>query len=212
MKILLIDDHPLVTAALGSLLLDIVPLAQVLTAADAVGAERLLDSHPDADLMLLDLALPGARGTSLLEVVIARAPRLKILVISGFCDQRSVERVLLLGAAGFVPKSMAWDTLVAAIKHVLSGGVYIPTDLLCGSGRGLETIPQPLEAQAGLTQRQAEVLSLLAQGAPLKTISSELRISDGTIKSHVRAIYRAFGASNRTQALFVARRRGYEVG
>src|SRR5882672_3945971 len=212
MKILLVDDHPLVTAAFEILLLDIVPAAQVLTAADAAGAERLLDGNPDADLMLLDLVLPGARGTSLLEMVIARAPRLRILVVSGFCDQRSVERVLHLGAAGFVPKSMAWDTLVAAIKLVLSGGVYIPTHLLYENRRQREALRPPVEARIDLTQRQAEVLGLLARGAPLKTISSELQISDGTTKSHVRAIYRAFGASNRTEALFVARRQGYEVG
>jgi DNA-binding NarL/FixJ family response regulator len=222
MKILVVDDHSLITDALRILLLDIDPEAVVHTAADAAGAERLLDQHPDADLMLLDLTLPGASGTSLLESLVARAPDLKILVLSGVQDQRSVMRVLQLGAAGFVPKSMASETLVSAIRFVLSGGVYIPADLLDdvtrGAGmlglpeRGRDMLGQPTTNRVQLTERQEQVLQLLARGAPIKIICRELGLSEGTVKTHVTAIYRAFGASNRTEALLAARRQGYDVG
>jgi DNA-binding NarL/FixJ family response regulator len=222
MKILVVDDHSLITDALRILLLDIDPEAVVHTAADAVGAEKLLDQHPDADLMLLDLTLPGASGTSLLESLVARAPDLKILVLSGVQDQRSVMRVLQLGAAGFVPKSMASETLVSAIRFVLSGGVYIPADLLDdvtrGAGilglpeRGRDMLGQPTTNRVQLTERQEQVLQLLARGAPIKIICRELGLSEGTVKTHVTAIYRAFGASNRTEALLAARRQGYDVG
>jgi DNA-binding NarL/FixJ family response regulator len=222
MKILVVDDHSLITDALRILLLDIDPEAVVHTAADAVGAEKLLDQHPDADLMLLDLTLPGASGTSLLESLVARAPDLKILVLSGVQDQRSVMRVLQLGAAGFVPKSMASETLVSAIRFVLSGGVYIPADLLDdvtrGAGilglpeRGRDMLGQPTTNRVQLTERQEQVLQLLARGAPIKIICGELGLSEGTVKTHVTAIYRAFGASNRTEALLAARRQGYDVG
>jgi DNA-binding NarL/FixJ family response regulator len=222
MKILVVDDHSLITDALRILLLDIDPEAVVHTAADAVGAEKLLDQHPDADLMLLDLTLPGASGTSLLESLVARAPDLKILVLSGVQDQRSVMRVLQLGAAGFVPKSMASETLVSAIRFVLSGGVYIPADLLDdvtrGAGilglpeRGRDMLGQPTTNRVQLTERQEQVLQLLARGAPIKIICGELGLSEGTVKTHVTAIYRAFGASNRTEALLAARRHGYDVG
>jgi DNA-binding NarL/FixJ family response regulator len=222
MKILVVDDHSLITDALRILLLDIDPEAVVRTAADAVGAEKLLDQHPDADLMLLDLTLPGASGTSLLESLVARAPDLKILVLSGVQDQRSVMRVLQLGAAGFVPKSMASETLVSAIRFVLSGGVYIPADLLDdvtrGAGilglpeRGRDMLGQPTTNRVQLTERQEQVLQLLARGAPIKIICRELGLSEGTVKTHVTAIYRAFGASNRTEALLAARRQGYDVG
>jgi len=212
MKILLVDDHALIAAALRILLLDIDPNAQVLTAGDAVDAKKLLDAHPDADLMLLDLALPGVSGTSLLEAIRGWAPNLKVLVLSGLHDQRSVERVLQLGASGFVPKSMASDTLVSAIKLVLSGGAYIPRDLLSESPQ-VEVVPSQSDpVRIELTQRQEQVLYLLAQGAQLKVICRQLGLSEGTVKAHVRSIYRAFGASNRTEALFVARRQGYEVG
>lgn len=222
MKILLVDDHSLITDALRVLLLDIDPEAAVYTATDADGAQRLLDQHPDADLMLLDLGLPGASGTSVLETLVARAPDLKILVLSGVQDQRSVMRVLQLGAAGFVPKSMASETLVSAIKFVLSGGVYIPADLLDDMTRGATMLGLPergrdMLGQTGgsrvqLTERQEQVLQLLARGAPIKIVCRELGLSEGTVKTHVTAIYRAFGASNRTEALLAARRQGYDVG
>ncbi|MCU0951913.1 MAG: response regulator transcription factor, partial [Burkholderiaceae bacterium] len=221
-KILLVDDHSLITDALRILLLDIDPNANVFTAGDAEGAERLLDQHPDADLMLLDLGIPGASGTSVLEALVARAPDLKILVLSGVQDQRSVMRVLQLGAAGFVPKSMASETLVSAIKFVLSGGVYIPADLLDDVTRGAamlglpergrDMLGQPTQNRIQLTERQEQVLQLLARGAPIKIICRELGLSEGTVKTHVTAIYRAFGASNRTEALLAARRQGYDVG
>jgi len=219
MKILLVDDHALITEALSALLLDLDPNVEVRTARDAEGALRLVAENPDADLMLLDLGLPGATGTSLLEAVVSQAPDLKILVLSGVQDQRSVMRVLQLGAAGFVPKSMATQTLIAAIKFVLSGGVYIPGDLLEEAQRlGPLFGPPPRvheiapgTTRISLTERQEQVLQLLARGAPIKVICRELNLSEGTVKTHVTAIYRAFGASNRTEALLAARRHGYDI-
>jgi len=219
MKILLVDDHALITEALSALLLDVDPNVEVRTGRDADSALRLVAENADADLMLLDLGLPGATGTSLLEAVVEQAPDLKILVLSGVQDQRSVMRVLQLGAAGFVPKSMATETLVAAIKFVLSGGVYIPGDLLDEAQRlGPLFGPPPRVhdvspggTRVALTERQEQVLQLLARGAPIKVICRELNLSEGTVKTHVTAIYRAFSASNRTEALLAARRHGYDI-
>lgn len=222
MKILLVDDHSLITDALRVLLTEIDPHVHVEVATDAAGAEGLAAAHPDTDLMLLDLNLPGASGTSLLETLVGNAPEMKILVLSGVQDQRSVMRVLQLGAAGFVPKSMESENLLAAIRFVLSGGVYIPNDLLDDSTRGApmlglpergrDVFGQPSAMRIQLTERQEQVLQLLARGAPIKIICRELGLSEGTVKTHVTAIYRAFGASNRTEALLAARRHGYDVG
>jgi DNA-binding NarL/FixJ family response regulator len=222
MKILLVDDHSLITEALKVLLHDLDPQAQIFTGADAPAAEQLAADHQDADLMLLDLGLPGATGTSLLEKLTTLHPDLKILVLSGVQDQRSVMRVLQLGAAGFVPKSMATENLVSAIRFVLSGGVYIPADLLEDATRGAQMLGlpergrdmlgRPSGGRVQLTERQEQVLQLLARGAPIKIVCRELNLSEGTVKTHVTAIYRAFGASNRTEALLAARRNGYDVG
>jgi DNA-binding NarL/FixJ family response regulator len=220
MKILLVDDHTLITDALSALLLDLDPEVEIHTAASAPQALELVEKHSDADLLLLDLGVPGATGTSLLEAIVAQVPDLKILVLSGVQDQRSVMRTLQLGAAGFVPKSMATDKLLSAIKFVMSGGFYIPADLLEEAQRlgPLSGPPQRMPQGGGgpsrvaLTERQEQVLQLLARGAPIKIICRELNLSEGTVKTHVTAIYRAFGASNRTEALLAARRNGYDIG
>ncbi len=107
MKILVVDDHSLITDALSVLFLDLDPEAEVITTRTAESALQLQQEHPDLDLVVLDLGLPGVSGTSLLEAMVAQAPEMKILVLSGQQDQRNVMRVLQLGAAGFVPKSMA---------------------------------------------------------------------------------------------------------
>jgi DNA-binding NarL/FixJ family response regulator len=220
MKVLLVDDHSLITDAVSALLQDIDPDVEIHTAATSPEALKLVEQHADADLLLLDLGVPGATGTSLLEAVVAQVPDLKILVLSGMQDQRSVMRTLQLGAAGFVPKSMATDKLLSAIKFVMSGGFYIPADLLEEAQRlGPLSGPPPRVQNAAigssriaLTERQEQVLQLLARGAPIKIICRELGLSEGTVKTHVTAIYRAFGASNRTEALLAARRNGYDVG
>jgi DNA-binding NarL/FixJ family response regulator len=217
MKILVVDDHSLITDALSVLFLDLDPAAEVLTTRTAEGGMELLEKHPDLDLVVLDLGMPGVSGTSLLESMVAHSPEMKILVLSGQQDPRNVMRVLQLGAAGFVPKSMASDTLLAAVKFVLSGGVYIPADLLEEVNRVamIGTPERPREAgttRVELTERQEQVLHLLARGAPIKIICRELGLSEGTVKTHVTAIYRAFNASNRTEALLAARRHGYDVG
>jgi DNA-binding NarL/FixJ family response regulator len=217
MKILVVDDHSLITDALSVLFLDLDPAAEVLTTRTAEGGMELLEKNPDLDLVVLDLGMPGVSGTSLLEAMVAHSPEMKILVLSGQQDPRNVMRVLQLGAAGFVPKSMASDTLLAAVKFVLSGGVYIPADLLEEVNRVamIGTPERPREVGATrveLTERQEQVLHLLARGAPIKIICRELGLSEGTVKTHVTAIYRAFNASNRTEALLAARRHGYDVG
>lgn len=216
MKILVVDDHSLITDALSVLFLDLDPAAEVLTTRTAEGGMELLEKNPDLDLVVLDLGMPGVSGTSLLESMVAHSPEMKILVLSGQQDPRNVMRVLQLGAAGFVPKSMASDTLLAAVKFVLSGGVYIPADLLEEVNRVamIGTPERPREASSTrveLTERQEQVLHLLARGAPIKIICRELGLSEGTVKTHVTAIYRAFNASNRTEALLAARRHGYDV-
>lgn len=217
MKILVVDDHSLITDALSVLFLDLDPTAEVLTTRTAEGGMEMLNQHPDLDLVVLDLGMPGVSGTSLLESMVAHSPELKILVLSGQQDPRNVMRVLQLGAAGFVPKSMASDTLLAAVKFVLSGGVYIPADLLEEVNRVAmigtpERSRDSAASRVELTERQEQVLQLLARGAPIKIICRELGLSEGTVKTHVTAIYRAFNASNRTEALLAARRHGYDIG
>lgn len=217
MKYLIVDDHALVAGALTLLLEDRDPEADVHTAATADAALELVDREGDADLLILDLSLPGVTGTELMEEIVRRQPMLKILVVSGLADQESIMRVLQLGAAGFVPKSLDTKLLSSAIDFVLKGGVYIPSKLLTESQkdgfftRTAARLKAPESAPPHLTDRQLDVLAQLAKGAPIKRICRELDLSEGTVKTHVAAIYRSFGASNRTEALIAARRAGFDI-
>ncbi len=217
MKYLIVDDHALVAGALTLLLEDRDPEADVHTAATADAALALVDREGDADLLILDLSLPGVTGTELMEEIVRRQPMLKILVVSGLADQESIMRVLQLGAAGFVPKSLDTELLSSAIDFVLKGGVYIPSKLLTESQkdgfftRTAARLKAPESAPPHLTDRQLDVLAQLAKGAPIKRICRELDLSEGTVKTHVAAIYRSFGASNRTEALIAARRAGFDI-
>ena len=217
MKYLIVDDHALVAGALTLLLEDRDPEADVHTAATADAALELVDREGDADLLILDLSLPGVTGTELMEEIVRRQPMLKILVVSGLADQESIMRVLQLGAAGFVPKSLDTELLSSAIDFVLKGGVYIPSKLLTESQkdgfftRTAARLKAPESAPPHLTDRQLDVLAQLAKGAPIKRICRELDLSEGTVKTHVAEIYRSFGASNRTEALIAARRAGFDI-
>ena len=217
MKYLIVDDHALVAGALALLVEDRDPEADVHTAATADAALELVDREGDADLLILDLSLPGVTGTELMEEIVRRQPMLKILVVSGLADQESIMRVLQLGAAGFVPKSLDTELLSSAIDFVLKGGVYIPSKLLTESQkdgfftRTAARLKAPESAPPHLTDRQLDVLAQLAKGAPIKRICRELDLSEGTVKTHVAAIYRSFGASNRTEALIAARRAGFDI-
>lgn len=217
MKYLIVDDHALIAGALTLLLEDRDPEADVHTAATADAALELVDREGDADLLILDLSLPGVTGTELMEEIVRRQPMLKILVVSGLADQESIMRVLQLGAAGFVPKSLDTELLSSAIDFVLKGGVYIPSKLLTESQkdgfftRTAARLKAPESAPPHLTDRQLDVLAQLAKGAPIKRICRELDLSEGTVKTHVAAIYRSFGASNRTEALIAARRAGFDI-
>ncbi len=218
MQFLIADDHSIVTMALEMLLKDYDGQDNtVFTANNKDDALALAQEYGEtADLMILDLSMPGVEGTSLMEAIVAAQPTLKILVMSGLSDQQSIIKVLQMGAAGFIPKSLDAELLTSAIRFVLAGGVYIPVKLLTQAQKtGLLTATPEKSTQEGtvrLTDRQKDVLALLAKGAPIKRICKELDLSEGTVKTYVTAIYRAFGASNRTEALIAARRHGYDVG
>ena len=214
MQFLLVDDHALIVTALKALLAAKFPDAVIHTGANADEARRLASQYGnDTDLMILDLNLPGTTtATSLLEELVTTENAMKILVLSGVVDQRNILKVLQLGAAGFVPKALDTDMLTAAIDFVLKGGVYIPSKLLSASQQAGIVTEAENETAAGdvrLTDRQKDVLDCLARGLPIKRICRELNLSEGTVKTHVSAIYRAFGATNRTEALIAARKAFY---
>lgn len=191
------------------------PGVSIHVGATAKEALELASKYGDsADLMILDLGLPDSTGTELLERLLLEYPALKILVLSGLVDSDSILKTLSAGAAGFIPKSLDANLLKGAVNFVLEGGVYIPSKILTQQQSIGMSPQQPLvnpSSTVHLTTRQCQVLKLLSQGDSIKSICRKLDLSEGTIKTHVTAIYRAFDARNRTEALIAARRNGFNV-
>ncbi|MBO5658742.1 MAG: response regulator transcription factor [Duodenibacillus sp.] len=220
MQFLIIDDHTLIVQAMSLLLKTKFPEAVIHTGSTADDARALVEQYgAETDLLILDLNIPGVTSaTSLLQELVQTDETMKILVLSGIVDQHNIMRVLQLGAAGFVPKSLDPEMLTNAIDFVLKGGVFIPTKLLSESQKAgllteaaVEIAQGSSNSEIRLTQRQTDVLMTLARGLPIKRICRELGLSEGTVKTHVAAIYRAFGATNRTEALIAARRAGFDI-
>jgi len=207
MKVLVVDDHPLVLQALERWLPQAEPTLGVLRAINRDQTLTALARHPDCALVLLDLALPGARGLDLLVELRHDHPQLPIVVLSATHDRATVGAALAAGARGYVSKTASTEALLDAIRTVLAGGRNVTADV----GGQVASVPGVPAHALGLTQRQAEVLQLLVQGKPNKLICRDLRLSEGTVKVHVSAILRALNVRSRSQAIVELARRGVTV-
>ena len=160
-------------------------------------------AHPDIDAVLLDLLMPGVNGMSALAAFRTLHPALPVLVVSASEDAAHVRGALATGASGYVPKSAASKTMLAALRLVLAGEVYVPSLML----NGAEPSPEPAGPR-GLTLRQSDVLRLLVQGRSNKEIGRALDLSVKTVKAHVTAVFRRLEVANRTEAALRARQDG----
>jgi DNA-binding NarL/FixJ family response regulator len=214
MKILVVDDHPLIREGLCQVLAELDEHVDVLQADSAEPALAALQSHPDLGLILLDLGLPAVDGLTLLKQIREDYPDTPLVVLSANDARSVVLESLDAGAMGFISKRSPTPMLVNALRVVLAGGVCVPRQVLASPGAAppaANPLPDRQQAtldQMGITPRQAEVLALLVQGKPTKIICRELQLSESTVKSHIAAILRAFNVSNRTQALFELSRLG----
>ncbi len=206
MHILIADDHPLFRDALRRAVLQGQPGARIDEAEDVAGLLALADAHSDADLVLMDLNMPGAQGFSALVHVRATRPTLPVLVVSAQEDPALMQRAVAHGAAGFIPKSASLPQISEAIAAVLDGETWLPPGVSAG-GIALDPEEQRLAQRiAELTPQQYRVLGMLCQGLLNKQIAWELQVSEATIKAHMTAILRKLGAHSRTQAALLAGR------
>ena len=220
MKFLLIDDHVLIREALRGVLNELRRDATVLEAANCHQAERLVEEHTDLEVVLLDLNLPDGDGFRLLAQLREHYPAISIIVLSASNDRDYVVRALDLGAVGFIPKSAQRAVMVGALELVLSGGIYIPPEILVRNAlppnspakQVLATDRLPVSpADCGLTERQLEVLALIMQGKSNKAICSVLELAEPTVKNHVAAILKALKAKNRTEAAMAVVEHGWDL-
>ncbi len=204
MKLIAIDDHPLMQQALLRALPELDRSLDVTVAEDRESALTALARHPDCAVLLLDLTLPGAHGLDFLGELVRDFPRIPIIVLSATHDRATVGAALAAGARGYVAKTASPRDLLEAIRLVLAGGRSYTRDYARPPAR-VEGIPA---TALGLTQRQGDVLRLLAQGKPNKLICRDLRLSEGTVKVHVSAILKALNVHSRAQAIVELARRG----
>ena len=213
MKFLLVDDHALIRDALRSILKELAGDATVLEAADCRQAMRLIEDHPDLQLILLDLNLPDRDGFAVLADLRRRYATISIVVLSAFHDRQNVLRALDLGALGFIPKSAARNVMVNALRLVFSGAVYIPPEALepAEARQTSSTATPQSPSDLGLTERQLEVLALMMQGKSNKAISRRLDTAEATVKHHVTAILKALKVTNRTEAVIAVAALGWDL-
>ncbi|MDP1652848.1 MAG: response regulator transcription factor [Rhodocyclaceae bacterium] len=205
MRILVIEDHALVREglllALKALEEDGV-VAELLGARDADAATLRLEENDDFDLILLDLMLPGTGGMAFLGVIRKRFPHIPVVILSALDDGDTVRKAIRQSAAGFVSKASPTDVLLDALREVLAGEIWLPPEYreLTRKRRRAKTVAE----RYGLTKSQACVLDLLAEGKPNREIAALLGVTEGTVKIHASAIFKAMGVGNRSQALLLA--------
>lgn len=203
MNILLADDHPLFRDALRRAVVQLFPDACVHEAEHVAGLIDLAQQQSEADLLLLDLNMPGAQGFSALVHMRSSHPALPVIVVSAREEPALMQRALGHGAAAFVPKSADLATIKEAIDAVLDGNTWLPPGI--SSDVALDPEEQALAARiAELTPAQYRVLGMVCNGMLNKQIGYELGVSEATIKAHMTAILRKLGAHSRTQAVLLA--------
>lgn len=202
MNVLLIDDHPVVREGLVKLLQELEP---GVAWAEASGIDEALRKGDDFDLILLDIHLAGVGGTSGLARVRTSFASATLVVVSADEEPGLVRRCIELGASGFIPKSSSPAVCKLALQLVLSGGVYLPPVVLqLQQAAGVQEAQAANGGESGLSDRQLQVLRMAISGKSNKMIAKALDVSEGTVKQHLSAAFRALQVANRTEAVYRA--------
>ncbi|HEV7756265.1 MAG TPA: response regulator transcription factor [Mycobacteriales bacterium] len=210
-RIVLVDDHEMVRQGLKSMLAPF--RGRIRVVGEAVGADdavRVVDGL-DPDIVLCDLRLQGVSGLDLCRRLIEREPTRRVVLLSVYDDEQYVFQALRAGAAGYLLKKISGEELVRHLELVRQGERVVDTAL---AGRAIDSAARLASgefwpgARQGLTHRESEVLALMVTGLSNRGIAARLVVGDETVKSHLRAIYRKLGVSDRTGAVAAALREG----
>ena len=203
MKILHADDHPMFREGLRFFLQLLGPEVTVLEAGNLRAALDKLALEWPVDLMLLDLQMPGMSEIEGFLAIRRAYPTLPVVIVSGVNDPQIIRTLLDGGARGYIPKFTGSEQLMDALRRVLNGEVYVPDAMFLPPSQAAGT-----GESAPLTSRQSQILPLLAEGLPNKRIADALGLTEGTVKQHLKDLFRRLNANNRTQAVREARRLG----
>lgn len=196
LRLLVADDHPMFRAALRHALGELLPGASIEEVASQKALEAAVTTGAPFDLAIVDLMMPGSMGFSSLVYLRGERPELPVVIVSSDEHPRTIRRAQQFGAAAFVPKSAPADVLDAAVRDVLAGSEWFPSQ----KAQPDEADAQLADRLAQLTPQQLRVLMRVADGLLNKQIAHELGLAENTVKIHVTAILRKLGCHSRTQA------------
>ncbi|QYJ75917.1 MULTISPECIES: response regulator transcription factor [Shewanella] len=200
-KVAIADDHPLFRAALTQAVLKNVNTAEVLEAENFQELIRVIESHPDIELVFLDLHMPGNEGFTGLTLLQNHFPDIVVIMVSSDDQPDIIRKAINLGASAFIPKSANLNQIADAIGTVLDGEVWLPENTDINVDQQTAAEHQRLAKQlAQLTPQQYTVLASIANGRLNKQIAYDLNIKETTVKKHVSAILLKLEVYNRTQA------------
>jgi len=211
MKILLVDDHVLFREGMRYVLQQLNGgVSSVLEAGNFPDGLKLAEAHPELDLALLDLNMPGSEGPLSIKHFHHSYPHIPIVVVSGEESYTVMEKAMNCGAMGFVCKNSAVPVMLDALNLVLSGGIYIPPQLLQKHGELPEN--KSVAAERGnlraneysLTARQLQALTHLAEGLSNREIAEKMCLAEGTVKVHIATLYQILRVNNRIEAVRMA--------
>jgi DNA-binding NarL/FixJ family response regulator len=201
---LVADDHPIVRQGLVSVL-EVEPDLEVVgTASTGREAVRMV-SRLQPDVVLLDLEMPELDGVDAIPQLLAAKASLGILVFTAYDTDDRVLGAVRAGARGYLLKGASGDEIARGIRAISGGGSYLEPRV---ASTVMAEITSPRRPAGGLSERERQVLRLVADGLPTKQIARELSISERTVKFHVTSIMRKLDADNRAQAVAQAAQRG----
>ncbi len=218
MKTLIADDHELFLKGLEMILHDHDPEMEIISAKNYTDIFSIIEKDKDFDLILTDLAMPGAKWLDAIQRIHQTLPDTPIIILSAVFDKEIVQKTIEIGAAGYIPKTSSNAVIIGAVTLVLSGGVYIPPELLQGTNQNEFDLLKQVENMSPaqdvsekvkiLSPRQIDVIRLISQGKSNKQIAYELGLTEGTVKLHVTAILKILNVYNRTGAVVEATKLG----
>ena len=203
-RVLVVDDHPIVRQGLVSVLEDEADLEIVGTAESGREAVRVVQRLAP-DVVLLDLEMPDMDGVAAVPQLLAARPQVGVLVFTAYDTEERVLGAVRAGARGYLLKGASGEDIARGIRTVYGGESYLEPRV---ASKLVAEVSGPRRTRATLSEREREVLRLVADGLPTKQIAVSLSITERTVKFHVNSIFRKLGADNRAQAVAVAAQRG----
>lgn len=204
MKILIADDHALFRDELSSRLEKINPDVVLMQASSFSQALKILEKEVDLDMIIVDLDMPDIQWEEGIKILKQKSDEINIIVISASEDMRQIRKILQSGIKGYIPKRLESQTMHNALKLIVEGGIYIPPALVENNSE----FSNNNRRSKTLTNRQSQVLDLIAEGKSNKQIAYEMGVSEATVKLHINALLRSLKVNNRTQAVITAQKMG----